>query len=111
MPAVSRGEGRGVGRAKIAGVVRGVCRAVGIFLALSIFTSLGAAESTAYRNTSPGVGYTGSRTCAGCHPKIYRDYAGTAMGRSMALATSAVHLESVPAAASIFNEKLNRHFE
>ncbi len=94
-----------MGRAKIAGVVRR------IFLALSIFTSLRAAETTAYRNTAPGVAYTGSRTCAGCHPKIYRDYAGTAMGRSMVLATSAAHLESVPAAASVFNEKLNRHFE
>ena len=82
-----------------------------IFLALSIFTSLRAAENTKYRNTAPGVAYTGSPTCAGCHPKIYRDYSGTAMGRSMALVTSAAHLESVPSTASVFNEKLNRHFE
>jgi hypothetical protein len=82
-----------------------------LFLALSIFTSLRAAENTKYRNTPPGVAYTGSPTCAGCHPKIYRDYSGTAMGRSMALVTSAAHLESVPATASVFNEKLNRHFE
>jgi len=94
-----------VDRAKIAGVVRR------IFLALSIFTSLRAAENTTYRNTADGVAYTGSRTCAGCHPKIYRDYIGTAMGRSMALATSAAHLENVPPTASVFNEKLNRHFE
>jgi len=82
-----------------------------IFLALSIFTSLRAAENTTYRNTAAGVAYTGSRTCAGCHPKIYRDYIGTAMGRSMALATSAAHVENVPATASVFSEKLNRHFE
>ncbi|HXJ44778.1 MAG TPA: tetratricopeptide repeat protein [Bryobacteraceae bacterium] len=94
-----------MGRAKIAGVVTRT------FLALLIFTSLCAAESATYRNTAPAVAYTGSRTCAGCHPKIYRDYTGAAMGRSMALATSAAHLGSVPASTSIFNEKLNRHFE
>ena len=89
----------------IAGVVRR------ILFALSIVTSLDAAADLTYRNTTPGVAYIGSQMCAGCHAKIYRDYARTAMGRSMSLGSSPEHLENVTAAASIFHERLNRHFE
>ena len=89
----------------IAGVVKQ------ILLAVSIVTSLDAAENLAYGNTAPGVAYVGSRMCAGCHPKIYRDYIRTAMGRSMDVATSQAQLENAPIATSIFSEKLNRYFE
>jgi hypothetical protein len=94
-----------VGQAKIAGVVSRV------LVALWIAASLGAAEKTAYLNTVPGVSYIGSRACAGCHQKIYQDYVRTAMGRSMATVADNDRLERVADAASIFNEKLNRHFE
>src|SRR5579872_1397366 len=59
----------------------------------------------------PPLAYVGSRACAACHPKIYRDYVRTAMGRSMDVGTSSVRLENVSVPASIFSEKLNRHFE
>ncbi len=72
--------------------------------------SLDCAETLTYRNTEPGAAYTGSGVCAGCHAKIYRDYVRTAMGRSMSLATPAA-FENVPVSASIFSERLNRHFE
>jgi hypothetical protein len=94
-----------MGRGKIAGVVKAA-----IFW-FSIVAPLCAAESAAYRNTAPGVAYVGSRVCAGCHPKIYREYVRSAMGRSMALAAGPAQLENVPATASVFSEKLNRHFE
>ena len=80
-------------------------------VALLSTASLVAAGNVAYRNTKPGVAYIGSRKCAGCHAKIYQDYVRTAMGRSMDLAASSRQRESVPSAASIFSEKLNRHFE
>jgi hypothetical protein len=74
--------------------------------ALCSVASLGAGKSTTYRNTAPGVKYIGSRACVGCHSKLYQDYIGTAMGRSMSLASSATQLEKVPASASVLSEKL-----
>ena len=41
------------------------------------------AAATVISLRAADVAYTGSRTCAGCHPKIYQDYVRTAMGRSM----------------------------
>jgi hypothetical protein len=73
--------------------------------------SLLTAEDIAYRNTKPGVAYIGSRICAGCHAKIYQDYVRTAMGRSMDLAASSLQRQNITPRASIFSEKLNRHFE
>jgi hypothetical protein len=94
-----------MGQAKIAGLVNR------LFIAFAIATSLSAANQISYANTSPGVPYIGSRACAGCHQKMYQDYIRTAMGRSMASAADIARLGNVPAAASIFSEKLNRHFE
>src|SRR5690348_15534850 len=72
---------------------------------------LDAADEITYRNTKPGVAYIGSKSCAGCHNKIYLDYIRTAMGRSMGPAASPAQLENVPATVAMFSEKLNRHFE
>lgn len=94
-----------MGRVKIAGVVRR------LLIVLAIVTSRGAADEIAYRNAAPAVPYIGSRACAGCHQKIYQDYIRTAMGRSMVSVADFARLDNVPAAASIFNGKLNRHFE
>lgn len=74
----------------------------GILFALALLGSLTHAEDAVY---------IGSRTCAGCHKKIYQDYGRTAMGRSMDVGGSPLQNETVPAPASIFSEKLNRHFE
>ncbi|MCU1273999.1 MAG: hypothetical protein JWO48_1430, partial [Bryobacterales bacterium] len=73
-----------------------------ILFALSLLALLSRAEDAAY---------IGSRTCAGCHRKIYLDYGRTAMGRSMDVGDSPVQNQIVPAPAWIFSEKLNRHFE
>ncbi len=94
-----------MGRDELAELVR-------IILAALIGTaSILAAEEVAYRNSKPGVAYVGSRVCAGCHAKIYQDYSATAMGRSMDLAASARQRKNVSFTATIFTEKLNRHFE
>jgi hypothetical protein len=50
--------------------------------------------------------YVGSRTCSGCHAKIYQAYARSAMGRSMSVARATPDTED----ATIFNEKLKRYF-
>ena len=54
--------------------------------------------------------YVGSLACAECHRSIYRSYVRTDMGRSMRR-PDAPFLMGVPASASIFDAKLNRHFE
>jgi len=81
-----------------------------LLMVLAIVTSCGAADEIAYRNVA-GVPYIGSRACAGCHQKMYQDYIRTAMGRSMVSAADLARMDDVPATASIFSDKLNRHFE
>lgn len=56
------------------------------------------------------AGYVGSRACAKCHPSIYESFSRTDMARSMSEITPAL-LEKIPTSASIFDPKLNRHFE
>jgi hypothetical protein len=56
------------------------------------------------------AGYVGSRACAKCHPSIYESFSRTGMGHSMSEITPAL-LEKVPTSATIFDPKLNRHFE
>src|SRR5580693_1988869 len=56
------------------------------------------------------AGYVGSRACLKCHPSIYESFLRTDMGRSMSEITPSL-LEKMPTSASIFNPKLNRHFE
>jgi hypothetical protein len=94
-----------VGRREIAELVRL------ILAALAATASILAADQVTYRNTKPGVAYVGSRACAGCHAKIYQDYSTTAMGRSMDLATSSGQRGKVSFTASVFAQKLNRHYE
>ena len=54
--------------------------------------------------------YVGSRACGKCHPSIYESFSRTDMARSMSAITPAL-LEKIPTSASIFDPKLNRHFE
>ena len=44
------------------------------------------------------AGYVGSRVCSGCHARLYKDYVGTAMGRSVIAASETRGL--VPASGS-----------
>jgi hypothetical protein len=54
--------------------------------------------------------YVGSQACAKCHASIYESFSRTDMGRSMTEITPAL-LDKIPTSASIFDSKLNRHFE
>jgi hypothetical protein len=56
------------------------------------------------------AGYVGSRVCSKCHPSIYESFLRTDMGRSLLEITPAL-LEKIPTSATIFDPKLNRHFE
>jgi len=56
------------------------------------------------------AGYVGSEECALCHNDIYEKYSQTDMGRSMVKVDASL-LKSIPTSASIFDQRLNRHFE
>jgi len=58
----------------------------------------------------PAVGYVGSQVCAGCHRPIFNSFSRTDMGRSMSAATPDF-LEKIPSSASLFDARLNQHFE
>jgi hypothetical protein len=62
------------------------------------------------QNPVATAGYVGSRVCAKCHPSIYESFSRTDMGRSMSEVNPAL-VEKMPTSASIFDSKLNRHFE
>jgi len=63
----------------------------------------------ASRQSASSEGYVGSKVCAQCHPQIYSSYSRTDMGRSMSVVTASL-LKDISNAASLFSEKLNRHF-
>ena len=56
------------------------------------------------------VGYVGSQECALCHPGIYEKYMKTDMGRAMAV-VDGTFIATIPASGSVFEPRLNRHFE
>ncbi|MFZ0758672.1 MAG: hypothetical protein WAM69_01875 [Candidatus Sulfotelmatobacter sp.] len=56
------------------------------------------------------AGYVGSRACSKCHLSIYESFSRTDMGRSMSEITPSL-LEKMAVPESIFDPKLNRHFE
>jgi len=66
--------------------------------------------AAADQNSSADAGYVGSRVCSNCHRSIYETFSRTDMGRSMSETTPAL-LERLPTSASIFDPRLNRHFE
>jgi hypothetical protein len=68
------------------------------------------ATASADQGPAANTGYVGSRVCAKCHPSTYESFSRTDMGRSMSEITPSL-LKRVPASASIFDPKLNRHFE
>jgi hypothetical protein len=94
-------------------IAKAIGSLVGTLLLLIFLTSEGRVPGTivsAQQNASADAGYVGSRACAKCHPSIYESFSRTDMARSMSEITPAL-LERIPAPASIFDPKLNRHFE
>lgn len=67
-------------------------------------------SQTALAAISDPSGYVGSKACAPCHAGIYAKYSQTDMGRSMSEITPAL-LEQLQSSASVFDERLKRHFE
>jgi hypothetical protein len=53
-------------------------------------------------------GYTGSKACAGCHPRIYESYTIGAMAHSMSPANQSAPVPATP--VTIFAAKFNRTF-
>jgi hypothetical protein len=66
-------------------------------------------EKAAAPSPAPS-GYVGSKVCAGCHRPIFSSFSRTDMGRSMSAVTPEF-LETIPSSASIFDPRLNQHFE
>ena len=58
----------------------------------------------------PRDGHVGSKACAQCHMDIYHEFSRTSMGRSVFPVTPEF-LKTLPASASIHDEKLNRYLE
>jgi tetratricopeptide repeat protein len=56
------------------------------------------------------AGYVGSEECALCHNDIYEKYSRTDMGRSMVKGDASL-LKNISTTASVFDQRLNRHFE
>ena len=54
--------------------------------------------------------YLGSSACSLCHSRIAKQFAQTSMGRSMSAVTPQF-LRRIPTDDSIYDEKLDRHFE
>ena len=70
-------------------------------------------EKVQFRNTLPGVDFTGSKSCeaSGCHDEISRSYAQTWHGNSMGPASAPSELEKVSGRVSVYDPKADRHYE
>ena len=70
-------------------------------------------KQTVYRNTSPGVAFTGSKSCAasGCHEQICQDYQSVPMGNSMTPANTPAELARVPHTITVYSTKLDRYLQ
>jgi hypothetical protein len=94
----------------IARVIASLVATLLIMLFLSAQIRVPGTTASAQQSSGTNTGYVGSRACAKCHPSIYESFSRTDMGRSMSEISSAL-LERIPPSASIFDPKLNRHFE
>ncbi|MBZ5561598.1 MAG: hypothetical protein LAP13_04170 [Acidobacteriia bacterium] len=84
------------------------------FLVMSALVSWGKKPKTpVYRNTAPGVAFTGSKSCAtaGCHEQICEDFKSVPMGNSMTPANTPAELARVPNTITVYTKKLNRYFQ
>jgi hypothetical protein len=66
-----------------------------------------------YRNTAPGVAYTGSKSCgtSGCHEQICEDFKSVPMGDSMTPANTPGELARVPHTITVYSKKLDRYLQ
>jgi hypothetical protein len=77
---------------------------------LSFYGKLLGRTAPADQSSLTNAGYVGSRVCSKCHPSIYESFSRTDMGHSISEITPEL-LKTIPTSASIFDPKLNRHFE
>lgn len=86
---------------------------IGFLLLASAFASGKKPKLVVYRNAVPGVGFTGSKSCAtsGCHEELCRSYLRTPMGNSMAPANSPSSLARVPSTITVYKRELDRYFQ
>lgn len=92
-----------------------VCRLASLVLVLFLAALSGTSTRTAAGEGSPRPasavgGYVGSPACAKCHREIYDSYSRTDMGRSMSAITPNL-LGKISTSVTIFDQRLNRHFE
>jgi hypothetical protein len=66
-----------------------------------------------YRNTAPGVAFTGSKSCvaSGCHERICQDFQAVPMGNSMTPANTPEELARVPHTITVYSQKLDRYLQ
>lgn len=66
-----------------------------------------------YRNTAPGVAFTGSKSCAasGCHEQICQDFQTVPMGNSMTPANTPPELARVPQTVTVYVKSLDRYIQ
>lgn len=84
------------------------------FLVLSSLMTWGKNQKPiVYRNTAPGVSFTGSKSCAaaGCHEQIYKDFLSVPMGNSMTPANTPAELARVPHTITVYSKKLDRYLQ
>ncbi len=74
-------------------------------------TRVNASKASVVAQSASAAGnYVGSQACARCHREIYTSYSRTDMGRSMSQVNPSL-LGKFTTSASIFDQRLNRHFE
>jgi hypothetical protein len=94
-------------------IANGLASLVGVLLlltCLSFESKLPGTTAPTDQSSAAISSYVGSRACSKCHASIYESFSRTDMGRSMSEITP-VLLERMPTSASIFDPRLNRHFE
>ena len=89
-------------------------RALIAFIVLSSLATWGKKQKPiVYRNTAPGVAFTGSKSCAasGCHEQICLDFQSAPMGNSMTPANTPADLARVPNTITVYSKKLDRYLQ
>jgi len=65
----------------------------------------------AYPNTAPGVAFTGSKSCEGCHEELSRSYHLAPHGSSMGPANGPTELSKVPDRITVYDQKVDRYYD
>ncbi|MCU1304721.1 MAG: hypothetical protein JWQ87_5005 [Candidatus Sulfotelmatobacter sp.] len=102
-----------LGRSRWRAMARGLGLMGGAFLLLMCLSFQSKAPGTsavADQSSAATTGYVGSKACSQCHASIYESFSRTDMGRSMSEISPDL-LKKIPISATIFDPKLNRHFE